>query len=79
MASGGRKIATTPDRSGKCARPVTTGRGTLAPGSGYPRAPRGMDVEHRDILIPAGITGQSLCPALRQRVGTVTGGQEWMG
>ncbi|EFO3787975.1 hypothetical protein C2D57_24785 [Escherichia coli] len=36
-----RKIATTPDRSGKCARPVTTGRDTLAPGSRCLRATRG--------------------------------------
>jgi hypothetical protein len=31
-ASGWRKLIQTPDRSGKGARPVTAGRGTLAPG-----------------------------------------------
>ena len=29
-----------PGRSGKCTRPVNDGRGTLAPGSGHPRADR---------------------------------------
>ncbi|EHE2374654.1 hypothetical protein JNE70_004235 [Salmonella enterica] len=33
--------------------PCPSGRGTLAPGSGYPRAMRGMDAEQRDIIIPA--------------------------
>ncbi|EIY8023311.1 hypothetical protein MY092_003433 [Salmonella enterica] len=32
--------------------PCPSGRGTLAPGSGYPRATRGMDEELRDIIIP---------------------------
>lgn len=32
--------------------PCPPGRGTLAPGSGYPRATRGMDEEQRDIIIP---------------------------
>lgn len=31
--------------------PCPSGRGTLAPGSGYPRALRGMDEEQRDILV----------------------------
>ncbi|EFS7707324.1 hypothetical protein HWZ10_002788 [Salmonella enterica] len=30
--------------------PCPSGRGTLAPGSGYPRAMRGMDAEQRDII-----------------------------
>ncbi|EJZ6594556.1 hypothetical protein OIK79_004541 [Salmonella enterica] len=33
--------------------PCPSGRGTLAPGSGHPRAMRGIDVEQRDIIIPA--------------------------
>lgn len=32
--------------------PCPSGRGTLAPGSGYPRATRGMDEEQRDIILP---------------------------
>ncbi|EKI4779584.1 hypothetical protein PCW89_004438 [Salmonella enterica] len=32
--------------------PRPSGRGTLAPGSGYPRATRGMDEEQRDIILP---------------------------
>ncbi|EJF1949868.1 hypothetical protein M8A54_004262 [Salmonella enterica] len=31
--------------------PCPSGRGTLAPGSGYPRAMRGIDAEQRDILV----------------------------
>ncbi|WP_256859824.1 hypothetical protein [Salmonella enterica] len=35
--------------------PCPSGRGTLAPGSGYPRATRGMDEEQRDILVLSAI------------------------
>lgn len=35
--------------------PCPSGRGTLAPGSGYPRAMRGMDAEQRDILVLSAI------------------------
>lgn len=35
--------------------PCPSGRGTLAPGSGYPRAMRGMDAEQRDILMTKNI------------------------
>ncbi|AWF56293.1 hypothetical protein CSC12_6385 (plasmid) [Klebsiella michiganensis] len=31
--------------------PCPPGRGTLAPGSDYPRARRGIDAEQRDIII----------------------------
>ncbi|MFS9421567.1 hypothetical protein [Citrobacter sp. C411] len=37
--------------------PCPSGRGTLAPGSGYPRALRGMDAEQRDILFLPEVPG----------------------
>ncbi|WP_218208325.1 hypothetical protein [Salmonella enterica] len=37
--------------------PCPSGRGTLAPGSGYPRAMRGMDAEQRDILFLPEVPG----------------------
>lgn len=38
--------------------PCPSGRGTLAPGSGYPRATRGMDAEQLDILVLSAIQNE---------------------